>query len=134
MRNFRFLIALMFVSGFFFNSCSTDVPLPPVNGSWEAESFTFEGREQIPNLIARFTLKYKKITDQAGEFDWLWIHSDGRATVYSGDYELIEESNEIKLTFVDGTITYFDLSIENDQMDLNGNFKGTYWIIKAERD
>lgn len=103
-------------------------------GEWEITSFSVDGLEMMDALLASSTLEFEKYKADKGEYQWLFVYTDGSSTNTYGEYEVDEDSEE--LTFDSSTsfeVTY-DIDIDGDELELAGTLDGSLYKLKLERD
>lgn len=122
--------ALFCFLAFSFTSCDQDkLANKDLEGSWEVQSFTLDGVEQMDVLFTSFEMEFKGDSDIGGESEWDFIATDGSSTKIEVDYEISKEGTEI-----DFEGDEFDLDLDGDNLELSGNLDGNRWEIEATRD
>jgi len=68
-------------------------------------------------------------TSTGGKSTWELFDNDGALTTIEGSYTVQNDGEEISFEGDE-----LEINVSGDNMDLEGNVGGSYWIIKAEKD
>lgn len=151
MRSFNstytFMIQSLFLTGLICfvllgSSCEKDVdPNEAINsaldGEWDVTSFREDGVEFMNSSITRFEIEFKKEGPTTGELVWTIFYSNPNvATIpWQGEYTVKNNGTEIDVEFDNVSInTDFDIDLNGDELELDGNVNGYRWDIEADRD
>lgn len=133
-KNLFYLLPLLLVA-LLGSSCSPEnVTARRLEGDWDIASFRFDGTEAIGAGISLATMEFEEYDGEEGDFNFVIIYEAGGTETFSGDYSLNADGDELDLTYTDGTIESYDLTLEDDDLEMSGNFDGTRVDIEAERD
>jgi len=131
---------MLLLIGFLVNSCEKDDPkdniLNQLEGEWDVKSFTEDGVETVGFLFNIFEMEYEEYESNEGDFRWTLIDVNGQTTIISGEYECNTAGDEVELSFRNNSLfegTYeFDMTIDDDDLSLEGNIDGLKYVIDAE--
>lgn len=98
-------------------------------GDWEVTSLTVNGGEYIGSVLTKFDMEFKCETDFGGEAEWSLFPINGTPIFLEEDYEIKLDGRELEFGDDD-----FDLDLNEDRLELNGNIGGERWEIEAKRD
>ena len=124
------LVLLVLLSG-----CNPErIAARSLEGDWDVTSYTVDGQELMGADISRFTMEFEEYDGDEGDFDIDINFADGRSSIFSGDYELNSDGDEIDFDYDAGGEETYDLTIDDNDLELNGNIDGFRVVIVAERD
>ncbi|MEO0894977.1 MAG: lipocalin family protein [Bacteroidota bacterium] len=105
-----------------------------LEGDWDAKSYTIDGEELIGFLVSSFDMEFEEYDGEEGDFELRVFYANGTSENFTGEYSLNTDGDELDLKYSDGTTEEWDLTLEDDDLELESNFNGSLYIIKAERD
>ena len=125
------LLALVLFS----TSCKKARTINLLEGDWEASSFTVDGEELINVEYSSLKIEFEEYGKTEGDFNLTFVDVNGSTIPFSGEYELNDDVSELDLTFntTNEKVT-FDFEVDKDDLKLEGNVGGYFWIIRADRD
>ena len=116
------------------SSCKKSRILNSLEGDWEVTSFTEDGEELINVLFSAVTLEFEEYGSDEGDFNMTFVDVYGSVTPFSGEYECNDDGDELDVTFSTGERLEFDFDLDDDELTMEGNIDGYFWIIRADRD
>ncbi|HMQ47995.1 MAG TPA: hypothetical protein PKA00_11425 [Saprospiraceae bacterium] len=145
--NFSFWLPVLLLIGLAFTGCKKDDDgagsleecLTSGSGEWVVTSFTEDGDELVGSsaLFNAFQLRFNQYNraDQRGSFSWTLIYLDGSTEIWSGNYEIIESTSEVEMTFLTGVSGFVIFKTEciGERLELDGNLDGFKWVIQARK-
>ncbi|MCB0643906.1 MAG: hypothetical protein KDC44_19800 [Phaeodactylibacter sp.] len=119
----------------FITSCKKARTIYLLEGDWEASSFTVDGEELINVEYSSLKIEFEEYGKTEGDFNLTFVDVNGSTIPFSGEYELNDDVSELDLTFntTNEKVT-FDFEVDKDDLKLEGNVGGYFWIIRADRD
>lgn len=125
------LLALVLFS----SSCKKSRTLNLLEGDWEATSFTEDGEELINVVYSALLIEFEEYGKSEGDFNLTFVDVNGSTVPFSGEYECNDDADELDLVFdtTNEKVT-FDFEVDKDNLTLEGNIGGYFWIIRADRD
>lgn len=129
-------VTIFLLSAFvlFGSSCKKNRTLNALQGDWEVTSYTEDGEELINSFISSFTMEYEEYGESAGDFQWTFIEVGGGTTVINGEYICNDDATELDLEFDGGGDVEFDFEVDGDELTMEGNVDGFFYVIRADRD
>jgi len=100
-----------------------------LDGDWDVESLRVDGDEAIGDYVQKMTIEFEAKTSTGGKSTWELFDNDGALTTIEGSYTVQNDGEEISFEGDE-----LEINVSGDNMDLEGNVGGSYWIIKAEKD
>lgn len=145
--NLGFWLPVLLVIGLAFTGCKKDDDgvgglegcLVTDFGDWEVTSFTQDGVEFVGSNASYNSIQIEfgayDRADQRGIFTWTLIDNLGATITWRGNYEIIESTSEVEMTFTTpfSAFAIFIVECMGERLELNGNIDGYKWIIQARK-
>ncbi|MEO0469850.1 MAG: hypothetical protein AAF206_09540 [Bacteroidota bacterium] len=140
MKNKLFRIAAIVTLAFtiVLAGCEQQQIINRLEGDWEVTSFTEDGVETINADFNSVTIEFEEYDGEEGDFNWVFIGTNGATVTLTGEYTVNGDGSEVDMAFQSGSLSgstfEFDLEVDKEELELQGNVNGFNWIIQADRD
>ena len=130
------MFALVIIS---FPACESDYVTPELTlkeeliGTWDITSYKLNGEEYIPNLLKSGLIQFSPFTGLKGEFTQEVTFPDEESLTLTGEYEVDEENNEVRIEY-EGDIITAEIEITGGNMMNWESVRDEYpLILKANK-
>ncbi len=130
----HFFAAALLLS-FVLTGCSKEARIgKKLAGTWDATSFTEDGVELIGSLLTSFEMYFGEYNKKDGKGDYKFTAVLlGSSIIETGTYSLDSAGEEVTFTTDAGETTTYMLTLDGDNLELEGTVDGLKYIIQAKR-
>ncbi len=132
----HFFAAALLLS-FVLTGCSKEAQIgKKLAGTWDVTSLTQDGVETIGAVFSSYEVYFGEYDKKDGKGDYKQtavILGTGAAIVENGTYSLNSTGEEVTFTSDAGDITTYMLTLDGDNLELEGTVDGYKYIIQAKR-
>ena len=132
----HFFAAALLLS-FVLTGCSKEARIgKKLAGTWDVTSFTEDGVEGMGAVFSSFEMYFGDYDKKDGKGDYKQtavILGTGAALVETGTYSLDSAGEEVTFTNDAGETTTYMLTLDGDNLELEGTVDGFKYIIQAKR-
>ncbi len=130
----HFFAAALLLS-FVLTGCSKEAKIgKKLAGTWDVTSLTEDGVETIGSLLTSFEMYFGDYNakDSKGDYKFTAV-AFGSSAVENGTYSLDSAGEEVTFTSDAGDVTTYMLTLNGDDLELEGTVDGFKYIIQAKR-